>query len=72
MNSTREERPGRPHLFGVFAGFGLGLLFHAIGFNRPTIANMRFHDLVILLATGVLLGVGLKSLVEYVKGRRAG
>ena len=72
MTSTREERPGRSHLFGVFAGFGLGLLFLAMGFNRPTIANMRTIDLVHLVASGVLLGVGLKSLVEYVKGRRAG
>ena len=72
MTSTREERPGRSPLFGVFAGFGLGLFFLAIGFNRPTIANMRTIDLVHLLASGGLLGVGLVGLVDYVKGRRAG
>lgn len=72
MTSTREERPHSPHLFGIFAGFGLGLSFLAMGFSRPTIANMRTIDLVHLIGVGVLLGVGLRSLVEYVKGRRAG
>ena len=60
MNSTREEWPRRERpLLGVFAGFGLGLLFLAIGLNRPSIANMRTVDLVYLLSTGAMLGAGL-------------
>ena len=72
MNSTREEWPRRRGLGGVFAGFGLGLLFLVIALNRPTIANMRFHDLVFLLATGACLGAGLVWLVVYFRGRRSG
>ena len=53
MNSTREGWPRRERpLLGVFAGFGLGLLFLALGFIRPGIAAMRTVDLVYLLATG--------------------
>ena len=59
MNSTREERPRRRRLVAVFVAVGLGLLFLVIALNRPTIANMRFHDLVFLLATGACLGAGL-------------
>ena len=58
MNSTREERPRRRPLVAAFVGLGLGLLFLAIGLNRPTIANMRFHDLVFLLGTGAMPGRG--------------
>ncbi len=71
MSSTREEWPRRRHLVGVFVGLGLGLLFLALGFNRPTIANMRTVDLVHLLATGACLGGGLVGLVVYF-GRRKG
>jgi hypothetical protein len=73
MNSTREEwGTGRRSLGGVFAGFGLGLLFLALGFTRPTIATMRTVDLVYLLATGGCLGAGLVWLVLYFRGRRKG
>jgi formate-dependent nitrite reductase membrane component NrfD len=72
MNSTSEERPRRPHLFVGPVGLPLGLLFLVIALNRPTIANMRFHDLVFLLATGACLGVGLSALVRYFVFRRKG
>lgn len=72
MTSTREERPRRSPLVGVFVGVGLGLLFLAIGLNRPSIANMRTVDLVHLLATGACLGAGLVALVLYLVGRRKG
>ena len=52
MSSTREERPRRAPLSAAIPGLVLGLLFLAIGFNRPTIANMRTVDLVYLLGTG--------------------
>ena len=71
MNSTREEWPRR-RLFPVFVGLGLGLLFLAIGFNRPTIANMRTIDLVYLLLSGACFGTGLVWLVVYFVGRRKG
>jgi hypothetical protein len=72
MNSTPEERPLRRRLVAVFVPGGLGLLFLFIALNRPTIANMRFHDLVFLLATGACLGVGLSALVRYFVFRRKG
>jgi hypothetical protein len=71
MNSTREEWPRR-RLFPAFFGLGLGLLFLFIALNRPTVASMRFHDLVFLLLTGAMLGVGLVWLVVYFVGRRTG
>ena len=70
MSSTGEERPRRTPLFGVFAGFGFGLFFLAVGLNRPSIANMRTIDLIHLLATGACLGVGLVALVLYFVRRR--
>jgi hypothetical protein len=70
MTSTHEEWPRRRRLVGVFVGLGLGLLFLALGFNRPTIANMRTVDLVYLLGTGACLGTGLVALVLYFVGRR--
>ena len=71
MNSTREGWPRRRRLVGAI-GLPLGLLFLVIALNRPTIANMRFHDLVFLLATGACLGVGLSALVRYFVFRRKG
>jgi hypothetical protein len=72
MNSTGEERPRRPHLFAVLVPGGLGLVFLFMSLSRPTIANMRFHDLVRLLATGGCLGVGLSELTRYFAFRRKG
>ena len=72
MSSTREERPRRPPRLVAAIGLPLGLLFLVIALNRPTIANMRFHDLVFLLGTGVTLGAGLAGLVVYLVGRRTG
>ena len=72
MSSTGDKRSHRPHLFVAPIGLPLGLLFLVIALNRPTIANMRFHDLVFLLATGVTLGAGLAGLVVYLVGRRTG
>ena len=71
MNSTGEERPRR-RFDPAFVILGMGLLFLYIALNRPTIANMRFHDLVFLLATGACLGVGLSALVRYFVFRRKG
>jgi hypothetical protein len=70
MSSTREERPGRPHLYVAPIGLPLGLLFLVIALSRPTIANMRFHDFVFLLLTGVMLGAGLAGLVVFFVARR--
>ena len=70
MTSTREDRPRRGPRPIAFIGLPLGLLFLAIGLNRPSIANMRTIDLVHLLATGVCLGAGLAGLVLYLGGRR--
>ena len=71
MTSTREEQPRRgPHRAIRFIGLPLGLLFLAIGFNRPTIANMRTVDLVYLLATGACLGAGLVAVVLHFARRR--
>jgi hypothetical protein len=72
MNSTREDRPRRHRWFVAPIGLPLGLLFLAIALNRPTIANMRFHDLVLLLATGVMLGAGLAGTVVFFVFRRKG
>jgi hypothetical protein len=58
-------------LVAASVGLGMGLLFLAIGLNRPTIANMRTVDLVRLLATGACMGVGLAAVVaNLVRGRR--
>ena len=72
MNRTREEWPRRRRLVAAAVGFALGLLSLAVGFNRPTIANMRTIDLVHLLATGACLGAGLVALVLILVGRREG
>lgn len=72
MTSTREERPRQPIRAGRFIGLPLGLLFLAIGLNRPTIADMRTVDLIYLLATGACLGAGLMAVVLYFIHRREG
>ena len=73
MTSTREERLRRGPLLAASLSGGLGLLFLAIGLNRPSIANMRTVDLVHLLGTGACLGVALMGVVLYlVVGRRKG
>jgi hypothetical protein len=72
MNNTREERPRRASLAAAIPGFGLGLLFLAIGFNRPSISNLRTVDLMYLLGTGGCLGVGLAGLVQFLVDRRKG
>jgi hypothetical protein len=72
MSGTYELRLRRSPWFGVVAGFGFGLFFLALGFNRPTIANMRTIDLIHLLATGACLGVGLAALIMCIVGRRQG
>ena len=73
MTSTGEERPPRRRpLVAGFVNIGLGLIFLYIAFNRPAIANMRFHDLVVLLAAGACLGMGLMVLVQHFVLRRQG
>jgi hypothetical protein len=72
MASTRDERFRRPRLVGAFVNLGLGLLFLAMAFSRPTITNMRLNDLVTLLAAGACLGMGLVALVLYLVDRRTG
>jgi hypothetical protein len=72
MNSTREERPRRVPLSAAIPGFVLGLMFLAIGLNRPSIANMRTLDLVHLLGTGACLGAGLVAVALNLVGRRTG
>ena len=69
MNSTGEERPRR-RFDRSFVILGMGLLFLFLSLNRPTIANMRFHDFVFLLLTGVMLGAGLAGLVVFFVARR--
>ena len=54
-----KNGPAARPLLAAFVGLGLGLLFLAIGLNRPTIANMRTVDLMYLLGTGACLGAGL-------------
>jgi hypothetical protein len=71
MNSTREERPRRP-LVAAFVYIGLGLLFLGMAFGRTAIANLRWHDIVRLLAVGFLLGMGLSELVRNFVSRRKG
>jgi hypothetical protein len=68
MNSTREERFRRRLLGALIAG-GAGLFGLWTGLNRPTISGMRTIDLLHLLVTGAGLGVGLMSLVLYLRGR---
>jgi hypothetical protein len=72
MSSTGEKTALRHHLFVAPMGLPLGLLFLVIALNRPSIANMRFHDLVFLLLTGVMLGAGLAGLVVLFVARRKG
>ena len=73
MTSTGEERPPRRRpLVAGFVNIGLGLIFLYIAFNRPAIANMRFHDLVRLLGTGACLGIGLSGVVLHFRVRRKG
>jgi hypothetical protein len=72
MNSTGEERPLRSRLVSVFVPLGLGLLFLVMSLSRPTIANMRFHDFVRLLAPGGFLGAGLMALGQQFGRRRKG
>ena len=72
MNSTREEWPRRSRLVAAFAPLGLGLIFLVMSLSRPTIANMSFHDLIRLLATGGCLGVGVAVLTQHFALRRKG
>ena len=72
MNSTPEEPPLRRRLVPPLVALGLGLVFLFMSLSQPTIANLRFHVIVRLLATGGFLGVGLVWLVEYFSGRRTG
>ena len=71
MNSTREERPRR-RLDPAFVVLGMGLLFLVMALSRPTIASMRFHDLVRLLGTGACLCAGLVAVVWHFALRRKG
>lgn len=72
MSSTSEvRRPLSAPKRIRYIGLPLGLLFLFIALNRPTIANMRFHDLTILLATGACLGAGLAgAVVNFVLSRQ--
>ena len=70
MTSTREERPRRSEWVAAFVSIGLGLLFLVFCFGRPAIANLRWHDIVRLLATGGFLGVGLMLVVNLVHRRK--
>jgi hypothetical protein len=64
MTSTREEQPRR-RFDRSFVILGMGLLFLFLSLNQPTIANMRFPDLVRLLGTGACLGIGLVGSVLH-------
>jgi hypothetical protein len=70
MNSTPEARSRRIPRPVPFMGLPLGLLFFAIGMNRPGIASLRTVDLVLLLATGACLGAGLVAVVLHCARRR--
>ena len=69
MTSTREERPLRALLLIAFLNTGLGIFFLVTALNRPSIANMRSVDLILLLSTGAILGVALAALFMYLVGR---
>jgi hypothetical protein len=69
MTSTREERPRRP-LVAAFVSLGLGLLFLVMASGRPAIANLRWHEIVRLLAAGGFLGAGLMLVVNHVDHRK--
>jgi uncharacterized protein involved in response to NO len=71
MSSISEDRPRRRRLHAAFFCFGMGLLSLYSGLNRLGISSMRTLDLVHLLCTGALLGIGLVSLVLAL-GRRTG
>ena len=70
MTGNPEERTQRSPLVIAIIGGGLGLLFLAMGFNRPTIADMRTVDLVHLLGTGACFGAALVGLALHFVGRR--
>jgi hypothetical protein len=70
MTSISEDRPRRRPLAAVFIGFGFGLFCLATGLSRLSIANMWWLDLVHLLCTGALLGIGLAALVRFFVDRR--
>lgn len=72
MNSTPEELPLRRRLVAVFVPGGLGLLFLFMSLSRPSIANMRWHEIVRLLATGAFLGFGLSQFFLHFGVRRKG
>jgi hypothetical protein len=72
MTRTPLERTRQRLQAAYFLGLPLGLLFLAIGFSRPTIANMRTVDLVFILATGICLGAGLVGLIVNLVSRREG
>jgi hypothetical protein len=72
MTSAREVWPRRRRSVAVFVPLGLGLLFLAIGLNRPGIANMRTVDLAYLLATGACQGAGLVAPLRFFVFRREG
>src|SRR4051794_34633357 len=65
MPRPGKNGPRHSPLVGVFVGLGLGLLFLAVALNRPTIAKIRFHDLVFLLGTGACFGAGMVVLVRF-------
>ena len=68
--TAREERFRRAPLIAGCFSIGVGFLSLYSGFNRPTIANMRTVDLVLLIGTGVSLGVGLVGVIIYFVHRR--
>jgi hypothetical protein len=72
MTRTPSERTRQRLQAVTFIGLPLGLIFLAIGFSRPTIANMRTVDLAYLLSTGMCLGAGLVGLIVNLASRRQG
>ena len=70
MAGNPEERPRRSPLVAAAIGGGFGLFFLAIGFNRPSIAEMRMVDLIHLLGTGGCFGAALVGVVLHFVGRR--